>query len=197
MNKQLNEQDYKNAAFDLGVEVAALKAVAEVESAGDGFLPDGYPKILFEGHLFSKYTGGIYDKVEPTISYPVWTKEHYLGGKKEYDRLHIAMALGDGTRDAALKATSWGKFQILGVNFKDAGYEKVSMFVHDMHISEIQHLKACVNIIRCWQLVDALKYLKWEIFARRYNGPGFKKNQYDEKMFEAYMRFKAEERKAV
>ena len=187
MDKNLTEQDYNDAAFDLGVEVAALKAVAQVESNGNGFLPDGFPKILFEGHLFSKYTLGIYDKLEPTISYPKWTKEHYLGGVKEYDRLHIAIALN---RDAALKATSWGKFQILGANFSDAGYDRIAMFVNDMNISEVQHLKAFNNIIRSWQLLDALKYHKWEIFARRYNGPGFKQNQYDEKMAAAYLKFK-------
>lgn len=191
MNKNLTELDYKNAAFDLGVEIAALKAVAQVESAGDGFLPNGYPKILFEGHLFSKYTLGAFDKLEPTISYPKWTKEHYLGGAKEYNRLHVATSLN---KDAALKATSWGKFQILGANFKDAGFERVVLFVDAMHQTEREHLRAFINIIRAWQLVDALKYHKWEIFARKYNGPGFKQNQYDEKMFEAYMRLKAEER---
>jgi len=194
MNKQLTEQNYRDAAFDLGVEVAALKAVAEVESAGDGFLPDGYPKILFEGHLFSKYTLGAFDKLEPTISYAKWTKEHYKGGAKEYERLHIAITLN---RDSALRATSWGKFQILGANFKDAGYDRVSMFVHDMHISEREHLKAFVNVIRAWQLVEALKHLKWEIFARKYNGPGFKQNQYDEKMAAAYIKYKSEIRTAT
>lgn len=194
MSKELTEQNYKDAAFDLGVEVAALKAVAEVESAGNGFLPNGYPKILFEGHLFSKYTLGAFDKLEPTISYPNWTREHYKGGEKEYERLHIAITLN---RDSALRASSWGKFQILGANFKDAGYDRVAIFVHDMHNSEREHLKAFVNIIRAWQLVEALKYLKWEVFARKYNGPRFKENQYDEKMFEAYMRFKTDERKAM
>lgn len=185
----LIEQDYKEAAMDLGVELEAIKAVAEVESNGDGFLPDGYPKILFEGHLFSKYTGGVYDKIEPTISYPEWTKKFYLGGEREYERLNAAKELD---RDAALKATSWGKFQILGANFKDAGYERPSLFVHDMHVSESYHLRAFVNIIRNWQLIEALKYHKWEIFARRYNGPGFKKNQYDEKIAEAYLKYKSE-----
>ena len=187
MIKLLTEQNYKDAAFDLCVETAAIKAVAEVESNGDGFLPNGYPKILFEGHLFSKYTLGVFDKLEPTISYPKWTKEHYLGGQKEYDRLHIATALN---RDSALKATSWGKFQILGANHKDSGYDRVSMFVHDMHISEKEHLKAFINIIRNWSLIEALKYHKWEIFARRYNGPGYKKNQYDTKIAEAYEKYK-------
>lgn len=185
----LTEQNYKDAAMDLGVEVEAIKAVAEVESTGSGFLPNGHPKILFEGHLFSKYTGGVFDNSNPTISYPEWTKNYYLGGEREYERLNAAKELN---RDAALKATSWGKFQILGANFKDAGYERLSLFVHDMHVSESYHLKAFVNIIRNWQLIEALKYHKWEIFARRYNGPGSKKNQYDEKMFEAYTKYKSE-----
>lgn len=187
MNKELTEQNYKDAAIDLGVEVIALKAVAEVEAPGGGFLPNGYPKILFEGHLFSKYTNGNFDETEPTISYPSWTKKHYLGGSEEYKRLHIATALN---REAALKATSWGKFQILGANYFDAGYEKLSLFIHDMHVSEHEHLKAFVNIIRSWKLIEALKYHKWEAFARKYNGPGFRENQYDTKMAAAYEKFK-------
>lgn len=38
---KLTEQDYKDAAGLLGVDVAAIKAVTEVESAGSGFLPSG------------------------------------------------------------------------------------------------------------------------------------------------------------
>lgn len=187
MNRILTEKNYKDVASDLGIEVEAIKAVAEVESNGSGFLPNGYPKILFEGHLFHKFTGGKFDATEPTISYPKWTKEYYLGGVNEYRRLHIAAAL-DHT--AALKATSWGKFQILGANYYDAGYEKISLFVHEMHETEANHLKAFVNIIRSWNLVDALKYHKWDIFARKYNGSNYKQNNYDVKIARAYNRMK-------
>ncbi|AZA64465.1 DUF3380 domain-containing protein [Chryseobacterium carnipullorum] len=58
--KTLTEQDYINAAKELGCEVAAIKAVAEVESRGSGFLSSGEPKILFERHRFYKYTNGKY-----------------------------------------------------------------------------------------------------------------------------------------
>lgn len=70
--KELKEQDYINASKELGCEVAAIKAVAEVESAGSGFLSDGQPKILFERHYFSRLTGGKFDKSYPDISYPKW-----------------------------------------------------------------------------------------------------------------------------
>jgi len=186
MVKNITEKDYKDAAFDLGVRVEALKAVADVESSGSGFLANGYPKILFEGHLFHNFTSGIYDVIEPTISYSKWTKKYYLGGEKEYTRLHIAAALD---REAALKSTSWGRFQILGANYKDAGYESLVGFVHEMHISEKCHLKAFCNVIRKWDLIDALKYLKWDEFAYKYNGPGYKANQYDKKMEMAYLKY--------
>jgi two-component sensor histidine kinase len=50
----LTEEDYKRAARRLGCSVAAIKAVAEVEAPGSGFLPDGRPKILFERHIFRR-----------------------------------------------------------------------------------------------------------------------------------------------
>ena len=43
----LNEDDYKEAAELLRCDIPAIKAVAEVESSGAGFLCDGRPKILF------------------------------------------------------------------------------------------------------------------------------------------------------
>lgn len=65
--KTLTEQGYIDAAKELGCEVAAIKAVAEVESRGLGFLPTGEPKILFECHRFFKYTYGKYAISNPDI----------------------------------------------------------------------------------------------------------------------------------
>lgn len=42
------------AAEMLSVEVAAIKAVSEVESQGGGFLEAGLPKILFERHIMNR-----------------------------------------------------------------------------------------------------------------------------------------------
>ena len=50
---RLTESDFKHAAELLGVEVAAIKAVLEVETGNKGgFLAVGKPTILFEGHIF-------------------------------------------------------------------------------------------------------------------------------------------------
>ena len=52
----ISERDYDEAARSLNCEAAAVKAVAAVESAGQGFMPSGKPKILFEAAVFSRET---------------------------------------------------------------------------------------------------------------------------------------------
>lgn len=54
MDKLTNEMIVA-LANGLGLEPALLKAVQLVEGAGrDGFLVDGRPQILFEGHIMYK-----------------------------------------------------------------------------------------------------------------------------------------------
>ncbi len=72
------------AADDIGCDVAAVKAVIDVESRG-GFLADTRPKILFERHIFSKRTGAKFDQSHPDISSS--KPGGYMGGAAEYDRL--------------------------------------------------------------------------------------------------------------
>jgi hypothetical protein len=54
MPDKLNDNDLQEAAQLFNCDVPAIKAVAEVESSGDGFLSDGRVKILFEGLKFFK-----------------------------------------------------------------------------------------------------------------------------------------------
>jgi hypothetical protein len=179
----LTAADYRRAAATLGCEVAAIRAVGDVESGGrTGFLPDGRPKILFESRVFSKLTGGQHDATHPDISTARWIR-NYVGGAGEYDRLERAMQLD---REAALKAASWGKFQILGMNYSRVGSRTVDEFVVAQKLSEKEHLDAFVKFILSHDLSDELRERRWADFARRYNGPGFAKNHYDEKMAEAY-----------
>src|SRR5438477_9335143 len=118
MPEKLNQNDFQEAAMLLNCDVPAIKSVAEVESAGDGFLNDGRVKILFEGHKFYKYTKGAYAQSHPTICFPKWTKAFYakgpnaeVGGAGELARLDEAIALD---RPGALLSASYGKFQLMG-----------------------------------------------------------------------------------
>ena len=44
--------DYQAAASKLGVDIASVRAVASVESKGNGLFSDGRPVILYERHIF-------------------------------------------------------------------------------------------------------------------------------------------------
>jgi N-acetylmuramidase-like protein len=189
MSKNLDENDFEAAARSLGCDVAAIKAVAEVESRGDGFLEDGRAKILFEGHVFYGYTKGQYKDSHPTICYSPWTKKYYLGGAKEYDRLGAAEKLN---RSAARMSASYGKFQVMGFNFAVCGFSSVDEFYDAMQSDEKAQLDAFCEYIRHNRLEEALQRRDWAEFAKRYNGPEYWKNAYDTKMQRAYEKYSNE-----
>jgi len=182
----LNDNDYKQAAESLKCEIAAIKAVAQVESAGGGFLPDGRPKILFERHVFHKFTGGAFAAKHPDISNPEQGGYGATGGKHQWDRFNEAFALNP---TAAIKACSWGKFQAMGFNFGLCGFANLEDFHAAMLKSESEHLKAFCNFITNKKLDGALRSHNWAKFAEGYNGKGFRKNKYDTKLAAAFKKF--------
>jgi len=185
----ITENDYKNAASKIECEVAAIKAVAEVESRGNGFNADGTPKTLFEGHWFHKLTKGKFSNVWAyrSISYPRWTRIWYGSQKTEKKRLSLATSLD---REAALMSASWGKFQIMGFNYDKCGFSSVQDFVNAMYKSEGTQLQAFVNFIKSRRLDDELRNKNWSRFAYFYNGSGFAKNKYDVKLANAYKKYR-------
>ena len=86
----MEDGDYRWAAKELGVEYAAVKAFAVVESGGQGFLKVGdryVPKILYERHKFAKFTNNRYSKLNPDISLPPAyynTKDRYVLADKDH-----------------------------------------------------------------------------------------------------------------
>lgn len=187
----ISEKQYSDSAKILNAEVAALKAVAEVESGGDGFISPGIPKILFEPHVFWKELRKL--GIDPStikgaddILYPTWGSKPYGKVSQQHERLNRAVLIN---RDAALKSASWGKFQILGNNYKLAGFGTVQDFVNAMYKSEDEHLAAFVSFIKNTFLDDELRAKDWAGFARGYNGSLYWKNQYDKKLAAAYKKY--------
>ncbi|WP_222565092.1 N-acetylmuramidase domain-containing protein [Novilysobacter antarcticus] len=181
---QLTMADYQRAANALGVDVATVRAVAEVESSGGGFLADGRPKILFERHIFARETGGRFNGSHPGISGPAGG--YGAGGAHQYTRFEQAFALDPV---AAMKSASWGEFQIMGFNHKMVGYDSVGKFVDAMRSSAGSQLDAFVSFIESAGLKGKLQNKDWAGFARGYNGPGYAKNNYDGKMAAAYAKY--------
>jgi hypothetical protein len=184
--KELTEQDFINAANTLGVEVAVIKAVTEVEARGKGFLPDGRPKILFEGHWFRKLTKKAYDRTHPHLSkeYPA-SRQYYK--MDQWKRMDEAISLN---RNAALQSASFGSFQVMGFNFKESGFASVEEFYAAMCESEGRQLLAFLAFVKSKKLDGHLRNKNWAAIAEGYNGPDYAVNKYHTKMADAYERFK-------
>ena len=180
----LTDADYVQAAATLGAEVAAIQAVAEVETAGEAFDDMGRPRILYERHYFHRLTKGRFDKSNPALSNK--SAGGYGKFSAQYGKLEEAYKLDPS---AALQSASWGRFQIMGSHYAVAGFASVQAFVDALARSEAAHLQAFVAFVGAnATMKTALQKKNWAAFAKAYNGAGYAKNQYDTKMANAYAR---------
>lgn len=162
MKPKITLADYQRAAAQLGCSAAIIMAVAEKESAKGGFDTDGQLIKRFEPAYFKK-----------------------LSGK-------TARTYGDAyALDAnnALRATSWGQFQILGDNCEILGYANAKSMREAFDKTEIAHLNGFVNFVSRRNLTDELQRLDFAGFAKVYNGPNFRINLYDTKLATLYLKY--------
>lgn len=189
--KFLSEKDISDIARELDIESAVLKAVNEVESMGEGFIA-GKPKILFEGHIFWKrlvfhgFNPEDFVEGNEDILYRKWSSKYYKGGIAEYERLDKAKIIDE---TSALESASWGLFQIMGFHYKSLGYKSVKSFVNKMGKNEREQLIAFASFVKFHKLDNYLRKHDWAQFARKYNGPGYKKNKYDTRLARAYSKY--------
>lgn len=180
--KRLTDADFEHAAQALGVDEAAMRAVAQVESIGRGFLPGGEPVILFERHVFSRLTKGKFDKDFSDVSNR--SPGGYGRKSDQHARLQRAAALD---REAALQSASWGMFQVMGFNYRACGFSRLQSFINAMYAGEQEQMAATVRFIRANPPMHAaLQVRDWAKFAAAYNGPAYRRNRYDEKLATAY-----------
>lgn len=193
MSKLLTEQQIREAAKKANIEYAALKAVIEVEARSSGFFSTGEPAILFERHIFWRRLGAIrwftmrakIMALHPRVCNPV--AGGYGRFSEQHDKLRIAVSYN---RDVALESASWGVGQVMGYHWKALGYPSLQQFINDMYHSEAKQLEAMIRYIKINNLVDELQRHDWVGFARGYNGVGYKRNNYDEKLRQAYRKYK-------
>lgn len=189
--RHLTDADLQHAADRLQVDIAAVRAVNEVESKGTGFLPDGRPVILYERHImYRQLAAAGLDADALAAKYPALVNPKrggYAGDAAEYARLASASQISAA---CALEATSWGAFQIMGFHWKALGYPDVFAFVDAMKVSEAEQLEAFVRFVLADKvLLAALRGKKWAKFAELYNGKAYAENLYDVKLERAFDRY--------
>lgn len=173
------------AADTIGCSVEHLLAVMDVEAPRGPFDPQGRPNILFEPHVFHRNLTGTKrsSAVAQKLAAKAWGSIPYGSYATQYGKLLRAVKI-DPT--AALKSCSWGSPQILGENYKAAGYATVQAMVEAFMESEDEQLLAMARFIKSKKLGPALARGDWAAFAKGYNGSGYKKNRYDTKLAAAY-----------
>ena len=196
----ITDEDFANCAADLNkegytIEAVTLKAVVLVETGGKGgFLANGKPTILFEGHIFWQQLRcrGInpqdHVKGNEDILYQKLDKTKYKGGVEEWDRLNRAIEINE---DAALCSASFGMFQLMGYQHLKCGCDFVQDFASKMEESEVSQLTLFANFLKSNPaMLKALSNHDWVSFARLYNGPTYAQNRYDDKLAKAYYSLK-------
>lgn len=185
--KRLDDLDLPRIGRMIGVGEDEIHAVLEVESRGSGFDRQGRPLNLFEPHVFWRELGPGAKRTRAAglgLAYPNWGVRPYPADS--YPRLIEAIKIDE---TAALRSCSWGLGQVMGNNHEAAGYATVQEFVAAMCADEEHHLAAMVRFIKENRLDDEIRRHDWAGFARGYNGPGFRKNQYDVRLARAYAKW--------
>ncbi|MGD7095892.1 N-acetylmuramidase domain-containing protein [Ralstonia solanacearum] len=195
-SRLLTDADLIAAADTLGVPLAAIRAVNEVESRGHGFLPDGRPVILFERHvMYRQLKAAGHDADALARQFPNLVNEKrggYVGKAGEHMRLSQAIAIDEA---CALASASWGLFQVMAYHWQRLEYRSVQDFVAGMRTSEAAQLEAFVRFVLADPtLLKALRARKWATFAELFNGPDYKANLYDVKLDRAFERYDAQEK---
>jgi N-acetylmuramidase len=173
----------QEAATILGCDVAAIQAVAEVESGGR----TNCKAFLFEPHWFSRLTNRAFDRTHSSVSYPKWDKSKYPKGQARLDQFRKACDLD---RDKAHQAASWGLFQIMGFNHQKAGYASAEEMAQGFQAGVENNVVGFTKFIQASGMGDDLRLHRWASFARKYNGPAYAKNQYDKKLAAAHARYR-------
>lgn len=196
---RLTDNDYLDVAERLGVEVAAMKAVVDIEAgvSHQGFFAPGKPIINFDLTMFRRFAGkrGInlakYRSSHAEVFSAVNPRRHGSTQAGQHARLRKARSIDERT---AVEGTFWGMFQIGGFNWKKCGAESLEDFVNKMSRSERDQLELFANFLQSSGLDKHLRAKNWAAFSRGYNGPGYAKRRYHTRMASAYAKHKAKEK---
>ncbi len=187
----ISDADFQKVAQELGVEVAAIKAVVRIEAGHnmEGFWAPGVPVINFDRSMYNKARPTRTVKAPASEKVPSGIKSAY--GRKEWSQLVAARKVN---LDKANMGTFWGMFQIGGFNYKICGCSSVQEFVDRMSYSEYEQLELFAQFVKNSGMIDALRAKNWTQFARKYNGASYARRGYHTRMAAEYAKFKAQER---
>lgn len=185
-------REITHIARRLDVPLAALLAVAEVESGGRVLAKVGSrrePLIRFEGHYFDRLLTGkkrARARKLGLASPKAGRVKNPRGQAARWALLDRAVAVD---RVAAYSSVSWGVGQVMGSHWSWLGYGSVDALVVVARSGVAGQVDLMARYIEKADLCGALRAGDFRTFARRYNGPGYARNRYDTRMAAAFGRW--------
>lgn len=175
----------------LGVELAVMLAVIEIESAGRVSVVIGSrhePLIRFEGHYFDqRLKGEARDRARRAR-----LADPYAGAVKNPSSQAARWALLNRAMEidaqAAMESVSWGLGQVMGAHWQWLGFASVTELVNLARSGVAGQIELMVRYIEKANLAGALQRRDWAAFARGYNGRNYAKHGYHTKLAAAYRR---------
>jgi hypothetical protein len=186
--------DFENKGYNVNL----LKAIIEIESKGSAFDSQLHATVRFECHVFNRNidlkiqslgdpTGDLARKKVPCTIDPGKT---FSTNPLETNKQAFLHALNID-RAIAISSTSFGIGQIMGFNYKEAGFNNLDDFYKAMNTSEEEQIRAMINFILSKPGLAAefkSENPRFEYIARVYNGEKYIENDYHTKLNVAYNR---------
>lgn len=178
---------------------AHIRTIMEVESNGKPYDSMGHPTFLFEGHVFysrleAKSAAKLKTAIAQGVAFKDWKGPGTYGKTVQirWKNFQKALAIDE---QVAIESASWGIGQVMGYHFKGVGYSSPQEMVEAFADSERQQLFALCNYVITKGLTSALAgfpvMASCRQFALRYNGKLYEKNNYHNKLANAYKRWSA------
>lgn len=171
----IDEKLYEKTSNELGIEKAVMLAIARQESHKSSFRQKGQATILYERHKMWKYLredlGKNVEELDALSKlYPDLVNKRQ-GGYGTYEEQYSKLAKAKTIDyDCAIKACSWGKFQVLGANFEGV-FQNPKELEAAVNICEIQQFKLFRGYLtKTNGMIKALKNKDWKTIAKLYNG---------------------------
>ena len=177
----------------LGIEAAALLAIAEVESGGKAFALVGgrrEPLIRFEGHYFDRRLSAQKRQKARAQGLASPTAGAVANPRTQAARWRLLARAASIDHQAAHESVSWGIAQVMGAHWQWLGYADIDALVAEARSGIGGQIRLMARYIEKSGLSAAIRKHDWEALARGYNGPAYKRNSYDTRIAAAYEKYR-------
>lgn len=166
---------WRRMAEAVDIPLANVIAVFNVESRGSGFGPDGRLTVLYEPHVAYKHARRAKEAQAeaPDLFYPRWIDPKSLRKSQPHayrttqeDRWDMIARAAKIDFDAAVRAVSWGRFQVMGYWAEKLDFTDPLHMIEHMYEGEHNHFDVFIRYCTMAGLLSALRKGDWYGFSR-------------------------------